>query len=109
MKLPPIASPLTAVHSYFPDPDVVYPIEIAAVMAQVPRRRIAVYYRHGLVSPIVDPECGGWYFNDEAIRLLQQIEHLRIAYRMDLGAIGMMLGLMREIERLREEVRHLRG
>jgi len=38
---------------------------------------ILVYYKHGLVSPVVDPECGGYYFNDEAIRTLRRIEYLR--------------------------------
>jgi DNA-binding transcriptional MerR regulator len=109
MKLPPIASALTALELYEPDPDVLYPIDIAAAMARVPRRRIALYYRHGLVSPVLDPECGGWYFNDDAIRELRRIEHLRSTCGMDLRAIGLMLDLLKEVERLREEVRFLRA
>jgi hypothetical protein len=26
---------------------------------------------------VTDPMCGGWYFNDEAIRILRRIEYLR--------------------------------
>jgi hypothetical protein len=34
-----------------PEPEAMYTIEAAARLAQVPRRRILIYYKHGLVSP----------------------------------------------------------
>ena len=109
MGLPPIASALTALKFYELDPALVYSIEVAAHLAQVPRRLIAVYYRHGLVSPVRDPETGGWYFNEEGVRTLRRIEYLRTACGMNLTAIRMVLELTAEVERLREEVRYLRG
>ncbi len=109
MNLPPVASSVTTIEIYEPDPNVVYPIDVAAAMARVPRRRIALYYRHGLVSPVMDPECGGWYFNDDAIRELRRIEYLRSVCGMNFSAISMMLDLLREVEHLRDEVRFLRA
>jgi len=109
MKIPPVASSLRSIELYEPDPGLVYSIEMAARMSRVPRRRIAVYYRYGLVSPVMDPSSSGWYFNDDAIRALRRIEYLRMAYGMGLPAIRMVLDLAGEVERLQEELRFLRG
>ena len=108
MKFPPIASPLRALDLYEPDPRLIYSIDLAARLTQVPRRRIALYYMHNLVSPVRDPESGGWYFNDEGLRTLRRIEQLREAADMNLAAIRMILDLTREVESLRDEVRLLR-
>ena len=107
MNLPPIASSLTALDVYEPDSNIVYSIEAAARLAQVPRRLIAICCRYGLVSPVVAPECGGWYFNTEAIRTLRRIEYLRTECELNMPAIKLVLDLMREVERLRDEVRFL--
>jgi DNA-binding transcriptional MerR regulator len=40
------------------------------------RRTILVYCKHGLLTPVVDPVDNGYYFNDEAIRMLRRIEAL---------------------------------
>lgn len=62
---------------------------------------------HPLVSPAMDPTCGGWCFNDETIRILRRIEFLRTALGINLAGIKPTLGLMNELERLRDEVRAL--
>jgi DNA-binding transcriptional MerR regulator len=56
----------------------------------------------------VDPGCGGYYFNDEAIRILRRIEYLRNVCGINLSGIKMILDLVNEAERLRAEVRFLR-
>lgn len=89
-----------------PNPQAVYTIEETARIAQVPRHRIAIYYKHGLVSPTVDPDAG-WFFNDEAIRVLRRIEYLRTACGLNVTGIKLVLELMREVEILSEEVRFL--
>ena len=66
-------TPITALQLFEPDARAVYTLEAAASLTQLPRRLIAVYFRHGLVSPVMDPACSGWYFNDEAIRILRRI------------------------------------
>ena len=98
-----------SVQIFEPNPNAVYTIEAAEHIARVPRRLIAIYYKHGLVSPVVDPDCGGFYFNDEGIRTLRRIEYLRTVCGINLAGIKTILGLMNELERLRAEVRFLRG
>ena len=83
----------------------IYTIEAVANLAQVPRRLIVLYYKHGLVVPTSNFPDGGWYFDDQAIHVLRRIEYLRTTCGMNLAGIKLMLGLMQEVERLREEVR----
>ena len=100
----PVEAPVTALQLFEPDARTVYTIEAASSLAQVPRRVIVVYFKHGLVSPVVDPMCGGWYFNDEAIRILRRIEQLRTACGLNLVGIKLVMDLVKEVERLREEL-----
>ena len=81
-----------------------YTLEAAASLTQLSRRLIAVYFRHGLVSPVMDPACSGWYFNDEAIRILRRIEYLRTTCGLNIAGIKLIMDLAREVERLREEL-----
>ncbi len=83
----------------------VYTIEAIADLAQVPRRLIILYCKHGLVVPASKSPDIGWYFDDRAIRAVRRIENLRNAYGMNLTGIKLMMHLMKEVERLREEVR----
>ena len=99
---------LQAIQLFEPDGNTVYTIETAAHIAQVARRSILVYYKHGLVSSVVDPERGGYYFNDEAIRTLRRIEYLRTQCGVSLVGIKMILRLMNEVEGLRAEARFFR-
>ena len=55
-----------------------YSIEAVVHITQTPRHQIAVYCRHGLITPVTDPERDGWWFDHEAIRMLRRIECLRI-------------------------------
>ena len=97
-----------ALQLFEPDPETVYTIEAAANLAQVGRHRVLVYYKQGLVSPVVSPECGGYYFNDEGVRTLRRIEHLHSNRGINLAGTRMILELQNELERLRNEVRFLR-
>ncbi len=86
-----------------------YAIEVAAEITDTPRHLIAVYCRHGMISPVGKPEEEGWTFDDEAILKLRRIEYLRAQYGMNLAGLRAMTALMRDVEELREEVRFLRG
>ena len=97
-------TPTTTLQLFEPDARAVYTLEQAAGLTQLPRRLIAVYFKHGLVSPVMDPACSGWYFNDEAIRILRRIEYLRTACGINLVGIKLIMDLAREVERLREEL-----
>ena len=83
----------------------VYTIEVAAELAQVPRRLIVLYYKHGLVSPVADPARSGWYFDDEAIRIVRRIEYLRSTCGLNLAGVKLVMSLMDEVDRLRTELR----
>jgi DNA-binding transcriptional MerR regulator len=85
-------------------PDVVYTIDVVERLARVPRRTILIYCKHGLIStttdPMINPEWGGYYFNQEAIQMLQRIEHLRVACGINLTGIKLIVELAKEIKRL---------
>lgn len=86
-----------------------YAIEAVAEITGTPRHMIAVYCRHGMISPIGEPEEEGWTFDDDAILKLRHIEQLRAQYGMNLAGLRAMTALMNELEELRREVRFLRG
>jgi DNA-binding transcriptional MerR regulator len=98
-----------ALQRFEADPQVVYSIDMVAHLANVPRRVILMYYKHGLVSPASDPLQGGYYFDAEAIRALRQIEQLRNRWGINLAGTRVILDLMNEVEELRDQVRFLRG
>ena len=98
----------TALQPFEPMREDVYSIETVMHLTQTPRHQIAVYCRHGLISPVTAPEREGWWFDDEAIRVLRRIECLRVDYDMNLAGLRVIAGLLREVERLREDVRALR-
>lgn len=87
---------------------VVYSIDAVVHLTQTPRHQIAVYCRHGLIAPVTMPEREGWWFDEEAIRELRRIECLRVDYGLSLAGLRVLSELLREVERLREEVRALR-
>jgi DNA-binding transcriptional MerR regulator len=96
---------MNALQLFEPGARAVYTIEVAAQLAQVPRRLIVLYYKHGLVSPVSDPAGTGWYFDDEAVRIVRRIEYLRSTCGLNLAGIKLMMSLMNEVERLRTELR----
>ena len=101
-------SPSRALQLFEPDPRTAYTIEMTAHLVGVPRHTILVYCKYGLVSPVVDPACGGYYFNDEAIRVLRRVEYLRASCGVNLAGIKMILELINRVERLESEVNFLR-
>jgi DNA-binding transcriptional MerR regulator len=98
---------MNVIQLFEPNPQTLYTIDTTAHLAAVPRHAILVYYKHGLVAPVVDQE-GVYHFNDDAIRVLRRIEYLRSACGLNLPGIKMALDLLGEVERLQAEVRFLR-
>ena len=92
-----------------PPPDALYTIEGAAHLADVSRRTILVYCKHGLISPTRRTADSGYSFDGEAIRALRRINALRAVCGDDLSGIKIILDLMNEVERLHSEVRSLRN
>lgn len=91
-----------------PAATVVYTIDAIAHIAQVPRHRIAVYCRHGLLSPHCN-DNGGFFFGAASIEQLRRIEAIRARCATEVEALKLALGLMQRIDRLQEEVRELRA
>lgn len=100
-------TPVYTIQRLEPAPNVIYSIESTAQFANVPRRLLAVLYKHGLLTPVMDPECAGYYYNDEAIRRLQRIEFLR-SRGVNFRGIKVILDMMEEMDSLRSEVSALR-
>lgn len=99
----------TALQPYELEPNLLYSIEITARLAHVSRRRIAVYCREGLISPVKDVALGNWQFNGAAIRTLRCIETMRVDCGMNPIAIRMIVELMREVEQLQQKIRFMRS
>jgi DNA-binding transcriptional MerR regulator len=98
---------MNALQLYQPDTNIVYSIDVAARWAHLSRREIVVFCRRGLVSNVVDPSCGGWYFNDEGLRVLRRISLLRDLCGGNLAVARLIIELETEVERLRERLRFL--
>src|SRR5688572_18461578 len=88
-----------------PDPtqeaDAVYTLDIVAGLTGLSSQTILHYHEQGLVSPV--PESGSevLQFDDEALRTLRRIEHLRSTCEMNESGLRLVLGLLDEVERLR--------
>src|SRR5260370_19792727 len=100
----PVETPITALQLFEPDARAVYTLDAVASLTQVRRRLIVVYCKYGLVSPVMDPACSGWYFKDEAIRILRRIEYMRNGCGLNLVGIRLIVHLAREVEPLRGEL-----
>jgi DNA-binding transcriptional MerR regulator len=97
-----------ALQIFEPDPETVYSIEITERLTQIPRRTIAVYVKHHLISPLVE-QGGGMFFDEEAIRMLRRIEQLRTTYSVNLPGIKVIVRLIDELEQRQTELRFRRG
>lgn len=96
-----------AIEPFQPPPNAVYSIEITSHLADISRRSILLYCKHGLISSAVDPADGGYYFDRRAIRDLRRIESLRSVCGDDMAGIKIILDLMNEVERLQFKMRSL--
>ena len=96
---------MMALQVFEPDERTLYTIESAAALARISRRHVALYCKHGLVSPVADPSSRGWCFDDEGIRVLRRIEYLRSACGINFHGIRLIMRLTREVEMLHEQLR----
>ena len=106
-KPSPMKSGGSAIQLFDPSPGIVYSIEQASQLAQVSRRRILIYCKQRLLSPMAAPDVAGYWFDADALRTLKKIEELRTLCDEPLASVGLILDLMREVQRLRSEMRAL--
>ncbi len=81
-----------------------YTLEVVCEIAGVPRRTVLRYKEHGLIPTAAANGPGERQFDDEALRALRRIEHLRAHYEMNLRTLKFTLGLLGELERLRDNL-----
>lgn len=87
-----------------PDTDATYTLDVIASLTGVTSQTILHYQEQGLISPTAGREAPG-QFDDEALRTLRRIEHLRSTCEVNESGLKLILDLMNEIERLRAELR----
>src|SRR5689334_3008624 len=78
-----------------------YTLEILARITGVSTRTILQYQEHGLIHQVSNGEPR---FDDEAVRALRRIEHLRDACEMNLAGLKLLASLLEEVEKLRHEL-----
>jgi len=100
-------SPL-ALELFQPKPNVLYSLDTAAHLAEVPRRSLLIYWRAGLIQPVLQSPNKVPVFTEEAIRTVRRGEHLRTVHGLDVTWIKTLFDLLEEVERLRAEVRFMR-
>ena len=81
-----------------PDSDANYSLEVFARISGVDEETILRYRERGFIRPL--PTDGDLY-DDEALRTLRRIEHLRVTCGVNDAGLRLILDLLEEIERLR--------
>jgi len=89
-----------------PDPHHIHPLEVVIRMTGSSRRKIIFYCRKGIVCPVSGQH--EWHFDEDTVMRLRHIEALRQQHRMNWAAIHTIIGLLDEVENLREELRFRR-
>jgi len=85
----------------------VYSIEMVARITRLAPDRIVFFQRSGLVRPVVtDPELR---FDDAAVLRLRRLAFFVAEYQVNDAGLRHLVALLDEVERLRAEVRFLRG
>jgi len=88
-------------HADHPDSSAGYTLEILAEITGVSTQTILQYQEHGIIRPVSggDPQ-----FDDEAVRSLRRIEHLRDTCELNLTGLKLLASLLEEVEQLRAEL-----
>jgi hypothetical protein len=95
----------SALERFTPRPNAVYPIDTIAHLAGVPRHTVLLCCRHHLIVPLEDPDYGGYHFDVGTIQTLQRVDYLHRECGINFTGVRIILGLMEEVERMRERMR----
>ena len=90
-----------------PDAGKLYDVRTAAEYTSVDPDGIVTYCREGLIRAIDYQENGEPLLDEDAIYWLRRIQDLRTEMRLEGPVLRVVLDLMQEVERLRQEVRRL--
>jgi DNA-binding transcriptional MerR regulator len=84
-----------------PEENTTYQLDIVEKLTGVSSQTILHYQEIGLVRTSAAPG----EFDEEALRTLRRIEHLRETCEVNIAGLKLILNLMDEVERLRAELR----
>lgn len=84
-----------------PGPCAGYTLEILAGITGISSQTIVHYQEHGLIRCGPDRAAP---FDDETVRSLRRIEHLRSSCETNLTGLKLLTALLDEVERLRTEL-----
>lgn len=87
------------------DADVTFTLEILTELSGTSSQTILLYQEHGLIATVAEKNPSGPQFNEETLRTLRRIEHLRDTYQLNLAGLKLLTTLLQEVERLRAELR----
>ncbi len=82
-----------------------YSLEVIAELAGVDTRTVLLYQEKGLLNPAPRHAGQTEKFDTEALRQIRRIEHLRDTCGTNETGLRLILGLLHEVERLRQERR----
>lgn len=88
--------------------DVTYTLDVLCELVGVSSKTILHYQEHGLIVPAGNSGRAARRFDDEALRTIRRIEHLRTRYEMNLSSLKFTLRLLHELEQLRDDLRSRR-
>lgn len=86
-----------------------YSLEVAAEVAGVHPELARHYWKRGLVGSYRDGDEADPVFDDDALYELRRIEHYRRYFGVSRRALPLLCRLLREVARLEDEVRFLKG
>jgi DNA-binding transcriptional MerR regulator len=73
-----------------------YTLEVLAQLTGLSTQVLVSYQEHGIIQP---------HYDDDTVRRLHRIEHLRESCEMNLAGLRLMARLLDEVESLRDELR----
>lgn len=82
-----------------------YSLDVLAKLAGISGDVILRYQEQGLLSARPESRAESPQFDAAALLALRRIEHLREACGLNVHGLKLMMGMVQEIERLREELR----
>lgn len=90
---------------YEPEEDATYTLEMTAKITGVATTTILHYHEEGLLSQLKSAGARPLEFDNDTLRQIQRIEHLRETYEAPTRTVKLILGLMDEVEKLRQQLR----
>ncbi|MCC5838618.1 MAG: MerR family transcriptional regulator [Opitutales bacterium] len=90
---------------YGEETDTAYTIEVIAELANVDSKTVLRYQEAGFIRPVNTADQATSLFDEECLRKLRHIEHLRATCGVNDAGLKLILELLHEVEILRQEQR----